>query len=291
MDALERLAEREKELAAIYSICLLAAGAPEPQDAAIGIARALCSAMHRADRAVCRISFIHRESGKAIAEERGPLNPDDAASASIRALLPPQGAGGWEGEIRLEYHDEGCVFLKQESALLESVTVIAASILRTSSLISDLRAMADSLSSKNAALREILAHIEEERRKGLRSIRDRLAAEILPLAERAREEGLSQEKRSGYLSLLVDELSRGVSDLGKENARTLALSPREREIAVQVRNGRTSKEIATLLGISAATVERHRHNIRRKLGIGGSDANLAGLLGSKDTAQAQEGDL
>ena len=35
----ERLREREKELACVYSICLLAAGGPEPRDAAEGIAR------------------------------------------------------------------------------------------------------------------------------------------------------------------------------------------------------------------------------------------------------------
>ncbi|MEC9432510.1 MAG: LuxR C-terminal-related transcriptional regulator [Pseudomonadota bacterium] len=45
-----------------------------------------------------------------------------------------------------------------------------------------------------------------------------------------------------------------------------ALTPREREIAAHVVNGRTSKEIARALAISPRTVEVHRAAILRKLG-------------------------
>ena len=132
------------------------------------------------------------------------------------------------------------------------------------------------LESKNAALREILSMLEEERRAVAEAFRRRLSAELLPLAERARDPSLSEERRSEYLGILVAELARD-SD-GSAGAADPALSPREREIAVQVRNGRTSKEIAALLGIAEATVERHRHNIRRKLRVRERGANLAGLL-------------
>jgi DNA-binding CsgD family transcriptional regulator len=45
-----------------------------------------------------------------------------------------------------------------------------------------------------------------------------------------------------------------------------------------IRNGLTSKEIAQMRGVSPATVSRHRERIRRKLGLTGSDTNLAGYL-------------
>lgn len=45
------------------------------------------------------------------------------------------------------------------------------------------------------------------------------------------------------------------------------LTPREREVLVQVASGRTSREIATALGISPRTVEAHRESLMRKLEI------------------------
>ncbi len=290
MASVERLlVEREKELASIYSICLLAAGAPEPEAAAEGIARALVAAMQREDQASCAVEFRHPASGRTATAFRGELPAPQAGGPaglpSIQAASPADDAsGGWTISIQVTYADAALSFLSQEKALLGSVLVVASSMLRTSSLFAELRAASEDLSAKNIALREVLSAIEEERRRSLRAFRERLAAEILPLAERARDVSLAEVRRAEYLNLLVDELGRDISSFGPDPAADTALSPREREIAVQVRNGRTSKEIAELLGIALATVERHRHNLRRKLGIAGKGANLAGLLANEDSA-------
>jgi FixJ family two-component response regulator len=53
-----------------------------------------------------------------------------------------------------------------------------------------------------------------------------------------------------------------------------ALTRREREVMVLLATGKTSKEIAGLLGISHRTVESHRANIMRKTGSG----SLASLI-------------
>jgi len=50
-------------------------------------------------------------------------------------------------------------------------------------------------------------------------------------------------------------------------ARFDALSPREREIMIQVVQGRLSKQIAHDLGISEATVKVHRSNLMRKMSV------------------------
>jgi len=47
-----------------------------------------------------------------------------------------------------------------------------------------------------------------------------------------------------------------------------------------IRNGMRTKEIAQTRGISAATTNRHRENIRRKLKITNDDVNLATYLQS-----------
>ncbi len=45
------------------------------------------------------------------------------------------------------------------------------------------------------------------------------------------------------------------------------LTPREREIAQLLAEGKTNWCIATILGISAKTVETHRGNVMHKLGL------------------------
>ncbi|GAB1482476.1 hypothetical protein MASR2M78_12910 [Treponema sp.] len=207
----------------------------------------------------------------------GTFAPDAREPFPRNANLPSD-SGSWTGIVRIEYADPKLVFLSQEKILLDSVLIITASMLRTSELILDLRSTSESLSAKNVALREVLSMIENDRRRTISAFQDRLASELLPLAERARDASLSSERRSSYVDLIASELGRDLSILGPGAATSAALSLREREIAVQVRNGRTSKEIAELLGISNATVERHRHNIRKKLRIANMDVNLAGLL-------------
>jgi len=275
LTARELLVEREKELACIHAICLLAAEAPEPDAAAAGIARALRRATRHPDSASCAVEFVSAAGVRHAALEGAPSG-GSLPFARLEAGLPDDPGLGWTGGIRLGYLEPDLGFLPQEKALLDSVLAVSASMLRTSDLIARLRAASKDLESKNAALREILSMLEEERRAVAEAFRRRLSAELLPLAERARDPSLSEERRSEYLGILVAELARD-SD-GSAGAADPALSPREREIAVQVRNGRTSKEIAALLGIAEATVERHRHNNRRKLRVRERGANLAGLL-------------
>ena len=53
----------------------------------------------------------------------------------------------------------------------------------------------------------------------------------------------------------------------KHNAESSELSVREKDVVKQIALGKTNKEIADLLFISAHTVITHRKNITRKLGI------------------------
>ena len=56
------------------------------------------------------------------------------------------------------------------------------------------------------------------------------------------------------------------SDAEQEPAQPM-VSSREREIVQLLAEGKSSKEVASFLNLSVSTVETHRSNIMRKLGI------------------------
>ena len=66
-------------------------------------------------------------------------------------------------------------------------------------------------------------------------------------------------------------------DLSARRSVHASLTPREREIAAQVMQGLTAKEIGRVLGISHRTVEIYRARVMRKYGAG-STAELVHRL-------------
>jgi DNA-binding NarL/FixJ family response regulator len=77
-----------------------------------------------------------------------------------------------------------------------------------------------------------------------------------------------------YLSTLV--MSRVVSGfLDKDAARQPSegrITPRETEVMILIASAKSTKEIARILDLSVKTVEKHRSNLMRKLGLSSSAA-------------------
>jgi len=131
------------------------------------------------------------------------------------------------------------------------------------------------LEQKNIALSEILGQIEIEKKQ----IKDNVVANaetlLLPVIQKLKLTGESRK----YIQLLQKNLQELTSSFGtKLTGKRAKLTSREIEICDMIKNGLTNKEIASLSNISRATIERHRANIRKKLGIIKKDVNLSSFL-------------
>ena len=62
---------------------------------------------------------------------------------------------------------------------------------------------------------------------------------------------------------VLDALMRG----GASDGPSVRLTPRERQVLQLIAEGKTAKEIATILKISTRTAEYHKYNIQDKLGL------------------------
>lgn len=140
-----------------------------------------------------------------------------------------------------------------------------------------LQAKHQELSERNIALQQVLRQIEEEKNKLAFQIRTNIDRLVKPIVMALKDKADQIEK--GQLQLLLVSLEQATLPLS-DKVQTIyaSLTPRELEISNMVKNGLTSKQTGTLLGLSEATVRKHRRNIRKKLGIANQQQNLSSYL-------------
>ncbi len=131
------------------------------------------------------------------------------------------------------------------------------------------------LEQKNIALREIIAQIEVEKRKIKNDIETNINVVVSPILKKL----VIEKNPLKYVDLLQHHLRGLTSTFGtKITEKNLNLTPREIEICNMIKGGLTSKDISNLLSISFRTVEKHRRNIRQKIGISNKNINLTSYL-------------
>ena len=101
---------------------------------------------------------------------------------------------------------------------------------------------------------------------------------VIPYLERVKKR-TSDKKSREYLSVLENNLDTITSSFFRKLTTKYAnLTSTEIEVANLVKNGKSIKEIADLLSISGKTVEVHRMNIRKKIGIANTKTSLRNHL-------------
>lgn len=135
------------------------------------------------------------------------------------------------------------------------------------------------LEEANVALRVLLSNIQTSRQDFEIQILRQISGLIQPHILRLRQALGNREPDRYYLDLIDNNLQKVTSSFANRLVTALeVLTPTEAEIAQMVMNGQTTKNIARTLSREPSTVDFHRNNIRRKLGIEGRRVNLRSYL-------------
>ena len=138
----------------------------------------------------------------------------------------------------------------------------------------DLGVQTKNLEEVNAALKVLLKHREEDKVALEEKVLSNVKKLVLPYLERLKKSGLNVAQ-SSYMEILELNLQDVVSPFSyKLSSAYLGLTPTEIHVANLVKEAKDTKTIAQLLNMSPRTVESHRQNIRKKLGLKNKKINL-----------------
>lgn len=153
----------------------------------------------------------------------------------------------------------------------------------------ELKERTESLSEVNTALEVLLRKREADRVDVEEKILTNAKSLILPYLEKLKSSRLDDRQRM-YLNLVESNLNEIISPLTQRMSRHyMNFTPMEIQVANLVKEGKSTKDIAFILGLSTRTIEAVRYTIRRKLGLKKKRANLRSYLLSIDGVQSVAG--
>lgn len=117
----------------------------------------------------------------------------------------------------------------------------------------------------NVTLNVLLQKRDEDKKILEENLVANIGSLVLPYLEQLKKNNLDMQQQF-CLNTIEKNLDEIVSPLLK-NIQQFNLTPREIQIAYLIKDGKTTKEIATVLGIVEGSIATHRKNIRKKLGM------------------------
>lgn len=144
----------------------------------------------------------------------------------------------------------------------------------------NLRAREAELEETNTALKVLIHRLEVAKEETEDRVLWNINEQIVPYLERLKRLATDDKTRS-YLTLVEANLKDITAAFPNRLSTAFSsLTPTEIEVAKLIIQGKTSKEIAGLMSIATSTIDFHRNNIRKKVGITRSSVNLRTYLSS-----------
>jgi PAS domain S-box-containing protein len=140
--------------------------------------------------------------------------------------------------------------------------------------IHERKRIAKELQEINTALKVLLKQRDKDRVEIEQNIISNIKSLVQPYLDRLKNSRVLKDHLT-YLNIIESNLNEIISPFSnKLSSAYMNFSPREIQVANLIKEGRRDKDIMEILNISFETVKTHRQNIRKKLGIYGTNANL-----------------
>ena len=134
------------------------------------------------------------------------------------------------------------------------------------------------LEETNIALKVLLKQRELDRVDLEQKVLANIKELIFPYMEKLKNSQLNKNQKA-ILDIIENHLNDIVSPFLKRlSVLSNILTPQELQIATLIKDGKSSKEIASMLNISLSTINFHRKNLRIKFGLSNKRANLQSYL-------------
>ena len=142
----------------------------------------------------------------------------------------------------------------------------------------ELESKTNKLEEINVALNVLLEKREEDKILLQEQVLSNVKRLVLPYVEKLKKGNLT-ETQIVLLDVIESSLHEIVSSFSLQlSSNSFGLTPAEIKVASLIRQGKGTKEIATIRNLSHKTVARHRENIRKKLRIKNTKVNLQSHL-------------
>jgi len=142
----------------------------------------------------------------------------------------------------------------------------------------ELESQTRNLEETNTALKVLLKQRDEDKKEFEDKIVSNVREGVYPYIEKIKNSSLN-DRQMAYIdiieSLLDDIIAPFFSQLSSKYSN---LTPTEIQVAGLVKEGKRTKEIAEMLNLSDGTIEFHRNNLRKKLGLRNTKTNLRTYL-------------
>jgi PAS domain S-box-containing protein len=144
----------------------------------------------------------------------------------------------------------------------------------------ELKIKTKNLEEVNTALQVLLKVRERDRIDLEKKILLNVTRLINPYLEKIMESGLD-DKQMTYAMILQTNVNNIISSFVQTLSVTYKnLSPGEVHVSNLIKNGKTTKEISSIMNLSTQTINSYRRNIRKKMGITNQQVNLRTTLSS-----------
>jgi len=134
------------------------------------------------------------------------------------------------------------------------------------------------LEEVHTALKVLLKKREEDKAEHEERVVANIKGLVMPFVEKLKKTKMEAIQKA-YVDIIESNLFNILSPFpNRLTSQFLHLTPSEIQIANLIKDGHTTKEVAQLLNLSNRTVDVHRENIRKKIGIHNKKINLRSYL-------------